>query len=71
MLAKVDPSLQNMGREEKEAWSDILGRSQMAKHLILDTKPGMLDQMVNSTYPGQEGPEPDFGDDVRALAKEL
>ena len=71
MLGKVDPSLQTMSREEREIWGDILGRSQMAKNLILDTEPGMLDMMVATTYPGQSGPRLEFDEGIITLARQL
>ncbi|KAI9656913.1 MAG: hypothetical protein M1821_003552 [Bathelium mastoideum] len=71
MLSDVEPSLQRMGKEEEEAWTDVIGRSVMAQQLILDTKPGMLDLMVSATYPGQAGPTPQFGDEIVALARQL
>ena len=43
----------------------------MAKDLILDTNKGMLDMMMESTYPGQTGEPPTFGDEVLAVAREL
>ncbi|KAF2234680.1 hypothetical protein EV356DRAFT_576609 [Viridothelium virens] len=71
MAGKVDPKLQNMGKAEKEIWSDVVGRSMMAKQLILDTMPGGLDMMVNMTHPGQTEPKTDFGEEIRALAGRL
>ncbi|KAL9092257.1 MAG: hypothetical protein Q9165_004431 [Trypethelium subeluteriae] len=71
MVAKVDPSLQNMGKAETETWTDIVGRSAMAQQLILDTMPGGLDMMVNMSHPGQTEPKPEFGEDILALARRL
>ena len=71
MLAQVDPSLQNMSSTEKELWNSIIGRNVLARGLILDEKPGMLDQMVEATDPGQAGAPLDFGEDVIALARRM
>lgn len=43
----------------------------MAKQLILDTKPGMLDMMTESTDPEQKGKHPAFEVEILALAREL
>ena len=57
--------------QDREAWSDVVGRSVMAAELLLDSKPGMLDMMVGSTYPGQAGAHPVIGEDVLAAARKL
>ncbi len=52
-------------------WQDVIGRSVVAGDLILDTNRGMLDMMVDSTYPGQPGPRPVIGEDIKAVARKL
>lgn len=70
MFSNVDPKLPK-NRSTREAWSDVLGRSMMASQLILDTKPGMLNMMIESTNPEQKGKHPEFGDEIKALAREI
>jgi hypothetical protein len=71
MLYKIDPALPLRTSREKEAWSDIVGRSVMGAGLLLDEKPGMLDMMVESTYPNQSGPRPVIGEDLLESARKL
>ena len=59
------------GRTSSKAYNDVKGRSVMAGELLLDTKPGMLDMMVEAAYPGAAGDRPDIGDDLKAAAGEL
>ena len=60
-----------MSKEQRETWNDCIGRSVLSQQLILDTKPGMLDAMTESTYPNQAGGAPAFGEEILALAREL
>ena len=60
-----------MNRRQREAWDDCKGRAKMSKQLILDTNPGMLNMMMQSTYPNQSGEPPAFGEEVLAAAREL
>ena len=39
--------------------------------LITDKSPGMLDQMTESTYPGQAGQHPEFGEEILEIARTL
>ena len=67
MLYAVNPKLEG----KAEGWMDVQSRSQMAAMLMLDRKPGMLNQMVESTYGGQKGQHPEFGEDILSIAREL
>ncbi len=69
MLYQVDPTLRS--KSDKPQWVDCVGRTTYAKMLMLDTKPGTLDQMTEMTYPGQRGQHPQFGEEVLALARQL
>lgn len=70
-MYSVNPTLKNLGRGEKEAWDDAIGRTVMAQGLILDTTKGALDRMTESTYPDQMGRHPEFGEEILELAKHL
>lgn len=72
MLYALPPSLpKNMSKPQKEAWSDVIGRNVLARELMLDSKPGMLDSMTEATYPEQKGQHPGFGEEILAMAREL
>jgi len=68
LYTETDPELKN-GPGGK--FEDVIGRNFMAKQLILDTKPGALDKMTESTYPEQKGRHPKFGEEILALARDL
>jgi hypothetical protein len=68
LYTETDPQLKNGARGK---FADVLARNVMAKQLILDTKPGTLDRMTESTYPEQKGRHPQFGEEILALAREL
>jgi hypothetical protein len=68
-LYRIPPGAPLNGGNEQ--WTDVIGRSVMAGKLLLDTDPGMLDMMVESTYPGQPGDRPVIGEDIKALARKL
>jgi len=68
LYTETDPQLRD-GVGGK--FGEVLGRNFMAKQLILDTKPGTLDRMTESTYPEQKGRHPAFGEEILALAREL
>ncbi|KAL9580030.1 MAG: hypothetical protein Q9212_004735 [Teloschistes hypoglaucus] len=70
-MYSVNPTLKNLGRVEKEAWDDAIGRTVMAQGLILDTSKGTLDKMTESNYPDQKGRHPEFGEEILELAKHL
>ena len=70
-LYNVDPTRENPSARDEEAWSDVVGRSQMIKMLILDTNKGALDKMMESTYPDQGGRHPDFGEEILEIARSL
>ncbi|KAL9003364.1 MAG: hypothetical protein Q9188_003758 [Gyalolechia gomerana] len=70
-MYNVNPTLQNLSKKEKETWQDAVGRASFAKMLILDTQPGMLDMMTETTYPDQSGKHPEFGEEILELARHL
>lgn len=73
LLYNIDPKL-SFGAgtsQQQEAWSDIVSRSVMGAALLLDEKPGMLDMMVEGTYPNQSGPRPVVGEEVLEAARKL
>lgn len=70
MCVNVHPGLPNdMSMQEVEARKDAVGRTFFSGKLILDDKPGFLNEMVEMTYPGQKGKHPEFGEEVLALAR--
>lgn len=71
MLYNVDPTLQDLSEEENEKWNDARGRSVYAGMLITDQMKGALDMMTESTYPGQKGKHPEFGEEILKLAREM
>ena len=71
MLYSIDPELRGLSKQDKSVWEDATGRAAFSKMLILDEMPGMLNQMTESTYPGQAGRHPDFGKDVLDLARTM
>lgn len=71
MLYKVDPTLEDLSEEENESWNDVRGRSVYAGMLITDQMKGALDMMTESTYPGQKGQHPEFGEEILKLAREI
>ncbi|RMY33823.1 hypothetical protein D0864_16753 [Hortaea werneckii] len=70
MAYMIDPALPSKP-DVKERWSDIMSRSVMAANLLLDQPPGMLDQMVNMSYPNQSGEKPVIGNDIKDAARKL
>lgn len=71
MLYNIDPKLPRRTNNEWEAWAAIISRNVMGGNLLLDDKPGMLDMMVDSTYPNQSGPRPVIGEEILEAAKKL
>ena len=71
MLYQIQPSSTSDTSSNNEPWTDILSRNAMANQLILDTTPGMLNMMIQTTYPGQTGQQAEFGDDIVEAAKKL
>lgn len=54
------------------AMQDIFGRTAMSCGLILDEKPGALNEMIESTYPSEKGKEhPEFGEDILQLCRTM
>ena len=71
-LYNVPPSLENLARKEKETWDEATGRAAFSKALITDQMPGMLDQMMERTYPGQNaGRSHEFGEEILEIARRL
>lgn len=70
-IDRTPHTLQNMSAPEKEMWADVLTRSFTTIQLIMDTKPGMLKMMIESTYPGQPNASPAMGDEVLQATREL
>lgn len=60
-----------MNGMEKQAFTEVIGRSVMIYSLILDDKPGALNAMVEMSYPGTAGNHPDFGENILEEARKL
>ena len=71
MLYQIPPNAPLSNSRYQQAYSDIVSRSVMAAELLLDSKPGMLDMMVESTYPVQTGGRPMISEDILAAARKL
>ena len=71
MLYNIDPARPLRTSGQREAWSDIVSRAVMGAGLLLDDHPGMLDMMVESTYPNQSGPRPVIGEELLESARKL
>ena len=66
----MPPSLENLSKKEKETWDEATGRASFSEALITDQMPGMLDQMMERTYPRQEGGKSvEFGEDILEIAR--
>ena len=70
-LYVVDPGLEGMSSERRTGWVQAQSRAKLAAMLILDDKPGMLDQMVESTDRDQKSQHPEFGEDILGIARQL
>lgn len=71
MLYQVPPTLTDLSEDEKDNWNDVRGRAVYAGMLITDQMKGALNMMTESTYPGQKGQHPDFGEEILKLAGEI
>lgn len=71
MLYRVPPTLTDLSKDEKDNWNDVRGRAVYAGMLITDQMKGALDMMTESTYPGQKGQHPAFGEEILKLAGEI
>ena len=71
MLYRVNPTLEGLSEKEEENWNDVRGRAIYSGMLITDQMKGALDTMTESTYPGQKGQHPEFGEEILKLAGEL
>ena len=71
MLYRVPPTLTDLDEDERDNWNDVRGRAVYAGMLITDQMKGALDMMTESTYPGQKGQHPAFGEEILKLAGEI
>ncbi|KAI7227009.1 hypothetical protein KC330_g8589 [Hortaea werneckii] len=71
MAYMIDPTLPKNKKDVQDRWVDVVSRSVMAANLLLDQPPGMLDQMVSMSYPGQSGEKPVIGSDIKDAARKL
>ncbi|KAL8953164.1 MAG: hypothetical protein Q9222_000985 [Ikaeria aurantiellina] len=69
MIYGTKATLENLSKAAQEKWMDAVGRAQFSGLLILDTRPGMLDSMIELTYPGQGGEKPEFGEEILEIAR--
>jgi hypothetical protein len=61
-----------MDAQSRRVWKDeCMGRSMLAANLILNKPPGMLNSMVEQTYPNQPGGHPEFGSEIEELARKV
>ena len=53
LYSQTDPRIRckDVTKKEREAWDDAYGRAKFSGLLILDTNPGMLNQMTEAAYP--------------------
>jgi hypothetical protein len=70
MVPPSVPAAETDNPQAKQIWADIYSRNKMAGGLIIDDKPGMLNTMIESTYPGTRN-HPEFGEEILAEAKVL
>ncbi|KAK4694723.1 hypothetical protein P7C71_g2908, partial [Lecanoromycetidae sp. Uapishka_2] len=70
-LFMIDPSLQNLHPRANEIWEDARGRAMYSSILILDKKPGSLNQMMAAAWPDQRGEPPEFGEEIMEIARRL
>lgn len=73
MLHQLPPAMaaSEYNAQEKEIWMDVVQRTAMSKSLLTDSKPGMLDMMIESTNPEERGNHPEIGEEILALASAL
>lgn len=71
MLYNIDPTLSDLSEKENQDWNDVRERAVYAGMLITDKMKSALDMMTESTYPGQKGQHPGFGEEILKLAGEL
>jgi hypothetical protein len=58
-------------KQALQIWAEVDGRNIMAGGLIIDDKPGMLNQMIERTYPGMSKDHPEFGEEILHEAEVL
>lgn len=66
-----DIATERMRTVDRERYSDVLSRNSLTAALILDDKPGMLNELVESAYHGQAGQHPDFGEEILEDARRM
>lgn len=72
----VPATLTDLHPPHEEIWADVISRSMLTASLILDERPGMLDELVERSYPGQAGQlpfgqRPVMGDEIKEAARRL
>lgn len=70
-MQDVPLSLEDLTDAENERYFDIMGRTFLIKQLLLDTRPGLLETMTESTYPDQKGNHPELGNEILDAARAL
>ncbi|KAL8667356.1 MAG: hypothetical protein Q9168_007278 [Polycauliona sp. 1 TL-2023] len=73
LFTQTDPSIitPTTTKEQKLAWLDAFRRAKALASLIMDRQKGQLNQMIEQAFPNQKGEHPDFGPEIRDLAKDL
>lgn len=66
-LYNVDPTLSS----ELKEWAEVRGRAIFSGMLIAGYVEEALERLTESTYLGQKGRHPDFGNEIRLLALDL
>lgn len=54
-LYTVPPDLEDLSEFDRKRWMDVLSRSVLGASLLLDQKPGMLDEMIDSSVSRAKG----------------
>ncbi|KAF9263042.1 hypothetical protein L218DRAFT_987817 [Marasmius fiardii PR-910] len=70
MLFTIPPEKNPRRGMHKATWSDVVGRTVMAKKLLIEDQV-MLNSMVERTYPDQRGQHPILGEEVLDAARNL
>jgi hypothetical protein len=68
MVPPSVPVAETENRQAMKIWADVYSRNKTAGGLIIDDKPGMLNNLIESTYPGTTN-HPDFGEEILSEAK--
>lgn len=64
-------SLESLNVVQQALFEDVIQRSVLVSSLILHTGPGMLNNLVEQTYPESAGNHPEFGDYIKTAARTL